>query len=217
MILQVQMLKCFRNRDFLEQSHADDLQDFAERTLEMESFFDDGDQHVDSNGNPNLGLHRVGGGAVEGLDAEVLLDPFEEQFDPPAAAIEFGNGQSRKREVVRQEDESSPGFRVPVTDATKRIGIVLRAPGTFENDGLIASQTGRFVHPTVGSPLVIEVAFGSGQEEGQVLSKGIQTTVVDIGAVHEIEGGRFRSQFVEDADVVCFGIGDADKAGNTAA
>ena len=180
-------------------------------------FFDNGDEHVDGNSNPNLRLHGVAGGAVESLDSEVLLDPFEEQFHPPAAAIEFGNSQSRKREVVCQEHESSAGFRVPVSDATKRIGIVLRAPGTLENNGLIASQATRFVHPAVGTPLVIEVAFGSSQEEGQALGKGIQTTVVDIGAVHEVEGGRFRSQFVEDADVVCFGIGDADKTGNAAA
>jgi hypothetical protein len=46
------------------------------------ALFDDGDQHVGRHGDPDLRLHRVLAGAEEGLDAQVLLDPFEEQFDP---------------------------------------------------------------------------------------------------------------------------------------
>jgi hypothetical protein len=50
-----------------------------------------------------LGLHGVLRCAIEGLDPQVLFDPFEEQFHLPAAFVDLGNGQSRKREVVRQK------------------------------------------------------------------------------------------------------------------
>jgi hypothetical protein len=39
-----------------------------------------------------LRLHRVLGEAEERLDAQVLLDPLEEQLDLPAAAVEIGDG-----------------------------------------------------------------------------------------------------------------------------
>jgi len=51
-----------------------------------------GDQEVDRDGNPHLGFDRIVGGSIEGFDAEVLLNPFEEGFDDlPAASIAIGN------------------------------------------------------------------------------------------------------------------------------
>ena len=45
---------------------------------------------VDGDGNPDLCLDRILGGAEEGLDPQVLFDPFEKQFDLPAATIQVG-------------------------------------------------------------------------------------------------------------------------------
>ena len=35
--------------------------------------------------------------------AEMLFDPFEEQFDLPAELVELGNGQSGRSKVVGEE------------------------------------------------------------------------------------------------------------------
>jgi hypothetical protein len=49
----------------------------------IESSFDgepsshDGHQHVNRDSDPDLGFRGILAGAVEGLDAQVLLDPFE--------------------------------------------------------------------------------------------------------------------------------------------
>jgi len=43
-----------------------------------------------------LGFHGVGGGAVESLDVQVLLDPAEEQFDLPTRPIQLGDRQREK-------------------------------------------------------------------------------------------------------------------------
>ena len=58
----------------------------------METFSNDGNEDIGGYGNPDLGLYRIVGGAVECLDTEMLLDPFEEQFDLPSALVEFGDG-----------------------------------------------------------------------------------------------------------------------------
>jgi hypothetical protein len=55
----------------------------------MQTFFQNSGEQIDGDGGPDLDAHRVGRGAVKGFDAQMLLDPFEEEFDWPAAAIEF--------------------------------------------------------------------------------------------------------------------------------
>ena len=55
---------------------------------QLKTFLDDGDQHVSADGDPDLRLHRVLAGAEKCLDAQMLLDPLEEQFDLPALPIQ---------------------------------------------------------------------------------------------------------------------------------
>jgi hypothetical protein len=71
----------------------------------MQTFFQNGDEQVNGDGAPDLGAHGVRAGAIKGFDAQMLLEPFEEQFDLPAAMIELDDGQSRQGEVVGQEDQ----------------------------------------------------------------------------------------------------------------
>ena len=68
--------------------------------IEFELLLDDGHEHVDGDGDPDLSLDGILGSAEEGLDAKVLLDPFEEQFYTRAMTIEFGDGQCRELEIV---------------------------------------------------------------------------------------------------------------------
>ena len=58
---------------------------------------------MNRDGNPYLGLHGVFGRAEEGLDMQVLFDPFEEQFHLPAAFVELCNGDRWQRKTVDEE------------------------------------------------------------------------------------------------------------------
>jgi hypothetical protein len=66
-------------RDFLEEGDRENLEQCVERGVEGEALLDDED--VDRDGDPNLGLHCIFGCTEELLDPQMLLDPFEEQFD----------------------------------------------------------------------------------------------------------------------------------------
>ena len=46
--------------------------------MQAKPFSDDGRQHVNGDGDPDLCFDRVLGGAVECFDSKMLLDPFEE-------------------------------------------------------------------------------------------------------------------------------------------
>ena len=71
----------------------------------MQLLFDNGDQHVGGDGAPNLRLHRVLTGAKKLLDAQMLLDPLEEQFDLPTVLVKLGNHLGWQRRVVGQKNQ----------------------------------------------------------------------------------------------------------------
>jgi hypothetical protein len=76
--------------------------------FKLQAFLRDGDQHIRRYGDPDLRLHRVLAGAKEHLDAQVLLDPFEEQLDLPSLTVEVGNHVWLQGEVVGQKHQAFP-------------------------------------------------------------------------------------------------------------
>src|SRR3546814_19086516 len=75
----------------------------------------DGDQHVDRDGDPDLRLHRIGRSAEERLDAQVLLDPFEEQLDLPALEIQGADRRGGPGELIGEPTDGLAGFRGATT------------------------------------------------------------------------------------------------------
>ena len=73
---------------------------------QMQSFLGNGDQHVSADRDPDLRLDRVLVGAIKRLDAQVLLDPFEKQFDLPALAVQVCNQLGLESEIVGQKSYS---------------------------------------------------------------------------------------------------------------
>lgn len=68
--------------------------------VEIQVFFDDSYEDVNGDSDPDLSLYGVFCGAIESLDPEMLLDPFEKQLHLPSAAIEIGNCFGRQDKIV---------------------------------------------------------------------------------------------------------------------
>ncbi len=213
---QIDGRKCLTYIKFFEKGHTENLKDFAETPGESKLFLEDRHEHVDADGNPKLGLHGVLRGAVEAFDPQVVLDPLEEQFDAPAAFVQLGDREGGQDQVVRQEDQALRGVDIDVADTPQGIRIGGRRLATCEHDRLVAAQAARCVDRSGRTAAVIEVALGPHDEAGQALREGIQAAVVDVTAIHDIEGHRFQHQCIEEGDIGHFPVGDSDKAGNRA-
>ena len=183
----------------------------------MKSFLDDGDQDIDRHGDPDLCLHGIFGGAIEALDAQVLLDPFEEQLHLPAAAIEVADGHGRQGEMVGEKHQRFVGSRILETDAAKMFREMLSGIKPVERNGLVADKTGSAIDRCRVEATGVEIGLGAGDEEGASLMQGMQTLEVEIATVHDVEGAGFWDEQVERVDIVHFAVGDMDKAGNAAA
>ena len=106
----------------------------------MKLLFDDGDQHIGGHGAPDWRLHGVLTRPQKALDAQMLLDPFEEQLHLPATLVQRGDNQRRQRRVVGQKHQCLARLGVFETDAPQMLGVVLRHIEAVERDGLIADH-----------------------------------------------------------------------------
>src|ERR1022692_3568523 len=179
----------------------------------MQTFFQNGDAQINGDGGPDLGAHRVGRGAVKGFDAQMLLEPFEEEFDLPATPIELGNGQSWHGEVVGQEDEGFAGEGIAIADAAERVRVIVLGEPTRHHHGLVKTQAGGFVHGPGVTTGAAEVLSGAGDEESAALMEPMPPGEVEVAAIHDVKRTGFPGQLVEDVDIMNTASGDNDNGG----
>ena len=182
----------------------------------MQTFFQNGDEQINGDGGPDLDAHGVWASAIKGFDAQMLLEPFEEQFDLPAAPIEVGDGQRRHGEVVGQEDQHLAGDGIAIADAAQRVGIIVLGSRAGHHDGLVERQAGGFVHGPGVTPGTTEVLPGAGDEESPALMQPMPPGEVEVAAIHDVERASFPDQLVEDVDVMNTACRDNDDGGKVA-
>lgn len=88
--------------------------------FESEFFLDDRHEDIDSNGDPDLRLHGVLGGTVEGLDSEVLLYPPEEEFHFPSRLVQLCDDVGGEGEVVGEQNKAVVGIGIVVMNSENR-------------------------------------------------------------------------------------------------
>ena len=87
------------------------MEDFGEASFDLQFLFDNSNEHVNADCDPDLGPHGARRRAIKGFNSQMLFDPFEEQFDLPAALVELRDRQHRQHKVVRQKDKFVCRFR----------------------------------------------------------------------------------------------------------
>ena len=182
----------------------------------MQTFFQNGDEQINGDGAPDLGAHRVGAGAIKGFDAQMLLDPLEEEFDLPTGSIELGDGQGRHGEVVGQEDQRLARFWITIADTAQGDGIIVLGVKAGEHHGLVETQAGGFIHGPGVTAGAAEVLLGAGDEEGAALMNAMPAGEVEVAAIHDVERSGIPDQLVEDVDVMHTACGDNDDRGKVA-
>src|SRR5437762_3503211 len=101
----------------------------------------------------------------------MLLDPFEEEFDLPTAAIKLGDRKRGQGEVVGQKDQRLGGLEIFEADASQRCLEAFARIESSEQDGLIADQSGSAVDRMRVASLHLEIRLAAGDEEAAGLVK----------------------------------------------
>ncbi len=147
---------------------------------QMQAFLGNCNQHVGADRDPDLRLDRVLVGAIKRLDAQVLLDPFEKQFDLPTLAIQVRDQRGFEGEVVGQKSYSLA--RLVLDDHTsQRGGIVLAGIKDSQHTCLIAHDVrAGSVHGVGVTPLELGIGLGTGDEEGVGLMDHKQSLEIQL-------------------------------------
>ena len=184
---------------------------------QMQAFLGNGDQHVSADCNPDLRLDRILVGAIKRLDSQVLLDPFEKQFDLPALAVQVCNQLGLESEVVGQKSYSLA--RLVLDDHTsQRGGIVLAGIKDGQHTYLVAHdvRVGP-VHGVGVAPLELGIGLGTGDEEGVGLMNDKESLEIQVPAIEQVVRARLDVQQVQGVDLVGLAVADVDECGDAAA
>ena len=182
----------------------------------MKLLFDNGDQQVSANGAPDLRFYGVFAGAQKAFDTQMLLDPFEEQLDLPAALVQRRDDQGRQRSVVGQEDQRFAGFWVFEADASQVLGVVFADVKPVQGNALVAHQSAGAIHLGRINASGIHAALGAGHEESADLMQFVQTSKVQVAPIHHVERAWLDGQDVQDLDLVHLAVADMDEGGDIA-
>jgi hypothetical protein len=147
------------------------LKDFIQTGFQFEGLFQDGDEQVSAERSPNLDKHSVLGGADEGTNPEMSLDPFEKQFDLPAGAVNLAHLNGGQAKVIGEENEPARMLGVVITDATQGLGIALLGIKAAESNRLIAPQAFGRVDRTALDHLKLQFGFAAEQKKSARLSE----------------------------------------------
>ena len=114
--------------------------------LDVPAFSCYGHENVNTDGYPYLGFDGVFTCPVERFDAQMLLDPFEEQFNLPTGSVKFCDDQGWKREVIGEKHQRLMALLVPVPDTAKNGWVPFGRVEPLQGDGLISSYAVGFIH-----------------------------------------------------------------------
>ena len=184
---------------------------------QMQAFLGNGDQHVSADCNPDLRLDRVLVGAIKRLDAQVLLDPFEKQFDLPALAVQVCNQLGLESEVVGQKSYSLARL-VLDHHASQRGGIVLTGIKDGQHTYLVAHDIRVGSVYGIGvTPLELGIGLGAGDEEGVGLLDHKKSLKIQVPAIEQVIGARLDVEQVQGVDLVGLAVADMNECGDGAA
>ena len=157
----------FQNVILGEQGAAQNSHDLNDWATKLEVVLNDTDETVCDDGNMNLNAHSIVTLTPERLDLEVLLNPFEEEFDLPPVFIKESDVLGSKIEVVRVVSERAVKVWSIVDDTPDFSRILLLVLLLREDNGLVAQDVVRSVKDVFAiSNLIVRTFFLTNDKEG---------------------------------------------------
>ena len=132
---------------------------------QIESLFQDSDQEINADSDPDLGFDGVGRCSVKGFDSQMLLDPAEEELHLPALLVNIGDCYGGNGKNIGQVDKTLLGVQVHVGHPAQSLRVGSSGFFVCENNPLIGTKSQRFVHFLRIEAAAPKIALGANHEE----------------------------------------------------
>ena len=212
-ILRFHSLEWFEQvSDFIlsEQRTAQDAHNFNDWTTDLHVMFDDANEAVCDDSNMNLDADGILGFTPKGFDAEMLLDPLEEQLNLPPIFIQECDIFGSKIKIVSVVCESAIELWRVVNDATNRRWIIRFISLSSEANRLVTKNiilSFFKVKPTLN--FIGRMKLFSNDKECPRTIDFIESHEVKVASIKHIAGKRLVCKPVHRVDVVHLSIGDS--------
>lgn len=147
----------------------------------------------------------------EALDLQVLLEGFEEEFNLPPLAIDFGKGGGPEFEMVGEQHDFTLVVGIPYHDAAQGMRAFGFGIDSGEADDFVGQDVAVVRYGPAFDDLVHRVVLHAGDEEDALDNPGGELQVVVVRAVHDDDGTRRQAQQVQNLRVVAFGFRNQDE------
>ena len=150
--------------------------------------FDDCHEAIRYDSNMNLDSDSILIVAVKLFHMKMLLDPFEEQFDPPSIFIKESDIFCRYRQIVGIENEVPLMLFVVIYHSAEILRILFGCFINSEPDALVTHYTSLCIGIVeIFNDLVTHIDFFAYNEEGFRLVDKEQLLSIHISAIKYIE------------------------------
>lgn len=78
------------------------------------------------------GLRRIPGSAEKCFNLQILLDPFEKEFELPTLAIQLGTLEGGQVKAINEKIIGLAGFGIVIDDPAEILGITIPALGELK-------------------------------------------------------------------------------------
>ena len=161
-----------------------------------------GHQQVNADCDPDLSSHGVLGCAEKCFDAQVLLDPLEEQFDLPAAFVNGRDSLCWQVEVIRQEDQALSSLGIKEADTSEFFRIVSLTFVSAQANGLITAQAAGLIDWTRLAQAESHIAFCSYDKVGICAFDSKESGKVKVSTVEDIDASSFKEHPIHEVNVM---------------
>lgn len=199
---------CHRSQELLngildQQGIAKDTHDLDNRSIQLEVVFNNGNETVRDDGHMYLYADCIFRFTPKGFDTEMLLDPFEKQFDLPSVSVKEGNFFCFEVEVVGVVGEDPSKVGGVEHDAPERNRIVstislARKPNRLIPQDIVIP----FKHVIPFRDFIIRTKLLPYNEESPGLLNCVEPGEVKVPPVKHIAGVPFVSKPVHGLGVM---------------
>ena len=197
-----------------EQRTAQYSHDFNYRTTNLHVMFDDTNEAICDDGNMYLNTDSILGFSPKGFDAEMLLDPLEEQLNLPPVFIKERNVFCFKIEVVCVICEGTPKFWRVVNNASDSCWIIRFVSLTSEANSLVTEDViFSFLKVNPALNLISRMKLLSNDEKCSRAIDFVEPCKVKVPSIKHIACKRFVCEPIHGVDIMYLSVGDSIKYG----
>lgn len=185
-------LTCRRSQELMnvvfdQQGIAKDTHDLSDRPVQFEVVFNNCNETVRDDSDMYLNSDSILRFSPKGFDTEMLLNPFEKQFNLPSVAIKKGNVFCFEVEVVGVVGEGSFKVRGIEYDTSELNRIIFSVSLACESDCLVSKDIViSFKHVFTVRDFIIRTKLLPDDEESSSLLNGVESGEVKVASIKHI-------------------------------